>query len=220
MTRKATRAMFASLAAGNGPPSPVFGGGVPSVGERGVIRRLWPFERAKIRDHLLRLDRDDRLLRFGGYVSAAQITAYCDRLDWDLVIVIGCVIGGEVRGIGELKPIGAGWPRAAELAVSVERPYQDRGIGTALLRRLVIFARNRLLDRLFMICLIDNGKALRMARRLDGALRFDHGEAEARIEPPWPTPWTWLEETLEFALPGTTAQPSDATRATCRSLIR
>ncbi|HZA65555.1 MAG TPA: GNAT family N-acetyltransferase [Geminicoccaceae bacterium] len=185
-----------------------------------MIRRLWPFERAKIRDHLLRLDRDDRLLRFGGYASADRIAAYCERLDWNRAIVIGCVIGGEVRGIGELKPIGAGWPRAAELAVSVERPYQDRGIGTALLRRLVVFARNRLLDRLFMICLIDNGKALRMARRLDGALRFDHGEAEARIEPPWPTPWTWLEETLEFALPGTTAQPSEAARATRPSLIR
>jgi hypothetical protein len=35
-----------------------------------------------------------------------------------------------------------------------------------------------------------------MARRLDGTLRFRHGEAEAIIEPPWPTPWTWLEEVL------------------------
>ena len=47
-----------------------------------------------------------------------------------------------------------------------------------------------------MICLMDNGRAVRMARRLDGALEFHHGEAEARIEPPWPTPWTWLEELL------------------------
>ena len=45
-------------------------------------------------------------------------------------------------------------------------------------------------------CLIDNGKALRMARRLDGTLRFYDGAAEAQIEPPWPTPWTWLEELL------------------------
>jgi hypothetical protein len=47
-----------------------------------------------------------------------------------------------------------------------------------------------------MVCLIDNGRAVRMARRLDGTLRFRHGEAEAIIEPLWPRPWTWLEEVL------------------------
>ena len=43
---------------------------------------------------------------------------------------------------------------------------------------------------------MDNGRAVRLARRLDGAPHFDGGVAEARIEPPWPTPWTWLEELL------------------------
>ena len=170
---------------------------------RGVIRRLWSGERDKIRDHLLRLDGDDRVLRFGGYASDAHIAAYCARLDWSRVLVVGYVAGGEVRGLGQLELIGAGWPRAAELAVSVERPFQNRGIGTALLRRLVIAARNRLIERIHMVCLMDNGRAVRMARRLEGALHFHDGAAEARIEPPWPTPWTWLEETLfEPALTG------------------
>ena len=156
----------------------------------GVIRRRWPSERAKVRDHLLRLDRDDRLLRFGGYASAAQITAYCDRLDWSRGLIVGYVIGSKVRSIGELKLLGADWPRAAELAVSVERRFQNRGIGTALMRRLVLVARNRLNERIHMLCLMDNGRAVSMARRLDCTLRVAHGEAEARIEPPWPTPWT------------------------------
>jgi ribosomal protein S18 acetylase RimI-like enzyme len=170
---------------------------------RGVIRRLWAGEREQVRDHLLRLNSDDRMLRFGGYASDAHITAYCEKLDWSPLLVVGYVTGGEVRGLGQLEPIGAGWRRAAELAVSVERPFQNRGIGTALLRRLVITARNRLIERVYMICLMDNARALRMARRLDGALHFQQGEVEARIEPPWPTPWTWLEELLfEPALTG------------------
>jgi ribosomal protein S18 acetylase RimI-like enzyme len=170
---------------------------------RGPIRRLGALERDKVRDHLLRLDRDDRVLRFGGYASAAQIAAYCERLDWSRGLVVGYMSGVAARGIGELKLLAAGWPRAAELAVSVERRYQNQGVGTALLRRLVLAARNRLIDRLYMVCLIDNGRAVRLARRLEGTVCFDHGAAEARIEPPWPTPWTWLEEALsEVALHG------------------
>jgi ribosomal protein S18 acetylase RimI-like enzyme len=167
---------------------------------RGVIRRLWAGERDRVRDHLLRLDGEDRVLRFGGYASDAHITAYCERLDWRRVLVVGYVTNGKVRALGQLELIGAGWPRAAELAVSVERPFQNRSIGTALLRRLIIAARNRLIERVYMICLMDNGRAVRMARRLDGALRFQQGEVEARIEPPWPTPWTLLEETLDASL--------------------
>ncbi|MGH6916795.1 MAG: hypothetical protein ACREJ0_03725 [Geminicoccaceae bacterium] len=79
----------------------------------GGIRRLWPSERGKVRDHLLRLDRDDRLLRFGGHASAARITAYCARLDWRRGLIVGYVTGGRVRGIGDLKllgPVGPGPP--------------------------------------------------------------------------------------------------------------
>jgi ribosomal protein S18 acetylase RimI-like enzyme len=142
------------------------------------------------------VDGEDRQLRFGGQASASQIAAYCEGLDWSRGLLLGYVVAGQVRGLGELKLIDNGPARAAELAASVERPFQNRGIGTALLRRLVIAARNRLIAQIRMVCLIDNGKVVRMARRLDGALVFDGGEAEARIEPPWPTPWTWLEEVL------------------------
>jgi ribosomal protein S18 acetylase RimI-like enzyme len=170
------------------------------------IRRLWAFQRDKVRNHLLRLDADDRLLRFGGYASAARIAGHCEQIDWSRALILGYAIGEEVHGMGELEPIGRGWPRAAELAVSVERGFQGRGIGTALLRRLVVGARNRLIERISMICLIENTRAVRMARRLDGALQFDRGEALARIELPWPTPWTWLEEALfESAIPASRA---------------
>ena len=57
-----------------------------------------------------------------------------------------------------------------------------------------------------MVCLMDNGRAERMAPRLAGTMRFAQGEAEAGIEPPWPTPWTWLEEALsESVVPGARA---------------
>jgi hypothetical protein len=43
---------------------------------------------------------------------------------------------------------------------------------------------------------MNNVRAVRMARRAGGALHFHDGEAQATLELPWPTPWTWLEELL------------------------
>ena len=176
---------------------------------RGVICRLWAGERDQVRDHLLRLDRDDRQRRFAGYASDARIADYCARLDLNRVLVVGYLAGGEVRGLGQLAPVSEGWRRAAELAVPVERPFQNRGVGTALLRRLVVAARNRLIRRVHMVCLIDNGRALRMARRLDSALHVQDGTAEARIEPRWPTPWTWMDE---FVFEPALTKPNPAQR--------
>jgi GNAT superfamily N-acetyltransferase len=165
----------------------------------GVIRRLWPIERDRITDHLHRLDPESRRLRFGGLVGPEQIEAHRAGLDWRQAVIVGYLEAGELRGLGELLPIKGDGPRAAELAVSVEPRWQNRGIGTALLRRLIVAARNRLIGRLIMVCLIDNGRVLRMARRFEGRLQFDRGEALARIEPSWPTWWTLLEETLDAA---------------------
>ncbi len=163
----------------------------------GIVRRLRAVERDNVREHLLRLDDEDRLLRFAGYLSDAQIDTYCANLDWGRALIVGYVVDGEVRAIGELKSMLDGGSRAAELAVSVERRFRSRGVGTALLRRLIVAARNRFILRLHMICLMDNARVQHLARKLDGRLIFDQGEVEARIEPPWPTYWTLLEETLD-----------------------
>jgi GNAT superfamily N-acetyltransferase len=165
----------------------------PAMARSGTIRRL-SSERDQIREHLLRLDEDDRRRRFAGYASAARIAAYCAELDMARGLVLGYAVEGRTRGLGELRPLPGHWPRAAEIAISVERPFQGRGIGSALLRRLVTAARNRLYERLYMVCLIDNRRVIRMARRLDGRLSVDQGEVEAWIAPPWPTAWTLLEE--------------------------
>jgi ribosomal protein S18 acetylase RimI-like enzyme len=173
---------------------------------RGVIRRLWPSELDRVRAHLLRLDPESRRLRFGGLVGPAQIAAHCAGLDWRAAVIVGYLEAGELRGLGELLLAPVSGVRSGELAVSVERRWRNRGIGTELLRRLITAARNRLIGRLDMICLIDNDRVLRMARRLEGRLSFEGGAALARIEPPWPTLWTLLEETLHAA-PARTASP-------------
>ncbi len=178
--------------------------------ESGVIRRLGSGEGAQIRDHLLRLDDEDRRLRFGGPAGPARIEAHCAALDPSRALVLGWLQAGQVRGLGELRPLPGSSPRAVEVAISVERPFQGRGIGGALLRRLTLAARNRWILRLHMLCLLDNGRMVRLARRQDSRLSFDEGQIEARIELPWPTGWTVLEEILGEAAARRVRPPADA----------
>ena len=173
----------------------------PGPAPAATFRRLAPGERGRLLlAHFLRLDPEDRRLRFGGHVSDERLRAYCARLDRQPgAVVLGCFVAGELRAVGELVPIDGARPRAAELAVSVEAPFRGRGLGTELCRRLLVRARNRFITRLYMLCLPDNRPVQRIARKLGGALAFHGGEVEARLEPPRPDPASALEELLDEA---------------------
>lgn len=54
-----------------------------------VVRKLWGWEWERLRGHLLRLDAEDRRMRFGRPVSDGFIHAYCDRNDRQRTTVIG-----------------------------------------------------------------------------------------------------------------------------------
>ena len=51
----------------------------------------------------------------------------------------------------------------AEAAFSVERDWQDQGIGDALITRVIAAAQNRGVNRLDMICLPENRKMQHLA---------------------------------------------------------
>jgi RimJ/RimL family protein N-acetyltransferase len=132
---------------------------------------------------------------------ARRVRAYCARLDRPLAVVLGYLVDGVPRAVGELKPIAGSRPPAAELAVSVEAPFRGRGVGTELCRRLLVRARNRLIARVHMLCLLDNRRVQRIARGLGGALAFHPGEVEAEIGLPWPQPFSLAEEWLDEVPP-------------------
>ena len=96
----------------------------------GTIRKLWPTEAAKFRDHLLRLDRKSRRMRFAHGVSDRFVEDYAARMADMGGIVYGYVEGEDVRAAAELKKLGDTWGREAEAAFSVEEPLQEHGIGT------------------------------------------------------------------------------------------
>ena len=88
-------------------------------------------------------------------------------------------------------------PSDAEGAFSVEDAYQNRGIGTDLLGRIISAARNRGVSRLYMNCLAENHKMQRICRKFEAELHFDHGEVVGRVLPATPTYISLWEEALD-----------------------
>ncbi len=149
----------------------------------GTIRKLWPTETAKFRDHLLRLDRQSRRMRFAHGVSDRFVEDYAARMADMGGIVYGYFEGEDVRAAAELKKLGDTWGREAEAAFSVEQPLQEHGIGTVLMGRVIRAARNRGVQHLCISCLAENSKMQAIARHFEAELRFEYGEVVGEIVP-------------------------------------
>lgn len=167
----------------------------PSPRLRRVFRKLWPRDAAAFTAHLLRLDPEQRALRFGHVVADDWLAVYGTRTDWVRSVTLGCWIAGDLRGVMELKRLGPFWSRSAEIALSVERAFESRGIGTELLKRGLVIARNRGIASAHMLCLPENHGVRRMVRTLQPQLTFtgDQIECEIELDPPDP-----LSVTSEF----------------------
>jgi GNAT superfamily N-acetyltransferase len=159
-----------------------------------VFRKLLPTELVELKAHLLRLSPDDRVARFSGHVGDQAIGEHCARLDWRKSAVIGFFDGGVLRGAAEVRWEDPRLDWRAEVAVTVEEAWQDAGIGTELMRRAVVVCRNRSLKSIYMICLLDNRRMQRIARKFEGSLEFADGQVEADIKLPFPTQVSLVEE--------------------------
>ena len=160
----------------------------------GMIRKLWIGEGTKYRDHLLRLDTESRRNRFGFAVADALIDAYTSGPTWTGAVMHGFLVDGVLRGVAELKPFGAAFPAAAEAAFSIEKPWQSHGVGSALLARTLLAARNRGIKLVHMACLADNARMQQLARKFAAQLSFDLGGIVGELAAPHATPLSILRE--------------------------
>jgi GNAT superfamily N-acetyltransferase len=160
----------------------------------GLIRKLWIGESARYRDHLLRLDVQSRHSRFGAGVADDFIRNYVETTFGLGAVVHGYFSDGILRGAAELRPLGPGFRREAEAAFSIEPDWQSHGIGSALLDRTLLAARNRGIKTLHMACLANNRRMQELARKFAAELSFDFGEVVGQVAAPRPTPLSVLRE--------------------------
>jgi GNAT superfamily N-acetyltransferase len=164
--------------------------------EGGSIRKLWIGETAKYRDHMLRLDPGSRNSRFAGGVSDEFICKYVELSNTLDAVVYGFFLDGVMHGAAELRPLGGNHPRQAEAAISVEKRWQSHGVGSALLRHILLAARNRGIRLLHMACLAENQRMQQLARKFDAELSFDFGNVVGEVESSRPTPLSLMREIM------------------------
>ena len=164
--------------------------------DSGLIRKLWISETDTYCDHLLRLDRESRRRRFSGAVSDEFIASHAATITGADVIVHGFFVDGVLRGGAELRTIGSVFAREGEAAFSIEQPWQSHGVGTALLERTLLTARNRGIKLLSMHCLADNERMQQLARKFEADLKFDFGSVIGEVGPPRSTPLSLMREVV------------------------
>lgn len=152
-----------------------------------VYRKLLATELPDYCAHLLRLDANDRRARFLAPTDDGAIARHVDGLDPATTIILGGFINGVMRGAVEL----VGDPKAAapksgmdavELAVSIERPFQNTGAGSQLVRHAVELAQTRGIQRINMLCLRQNKRMQAICKKLNGLLDYDEADVMCDIK--------------------------------------
>jgi GNAT superfamily N-acetyltransferase len=157
-----------------------------------AVRRLWIGEAELYRQHLLRLDAESRRHRFGGAVSDELVARYAQSSALSGAVIYGFLVDGVLRGAAELRLLEHAGD--AEVALSVEKAWQSHGVGTALLERVLLAARNRQVERLHMLCLAENRRVQQLARKFGAQLSFEAGSVMGEMKAPDPTPMSVMRE--------------------------
>jgi GNAT superfamily N-acetyltransferase len=128
----------------------------------GSIRPVSGDELSSFRYHLLRLNSHCRRARFGNETSDSFLQDYASRVSPLDMLVLGYFEENEMRGAAELRSLRQVWCAEAEAAFSVERSWQSRGIGTALMVETIRTAYRLAVEHIYLSCHVRNRPMLRI----------------------------------------------------------
>ena len=163
------------------------------------IRALGSRHRAMVRDHLLALDEDDRLLRFGHITGDDRIRHYAEQMDFDADEIFG-IFDRRLRLVAMVHlAFGASSESpdaSAEFGISVLPQARGRGMGALLFEHAVTLARNRGVGTMIIHMARDNQAMLAIVRRAGAGLSFEGADAVATLRLVADTLGSQLQEML------------------------
>lgn len=136
--------------------------------------------------HLKNLSPEDRYTRFGYAASATTIDQMILAILYhqDDHHIFTYRADSKIVGFGHLAREGTEW----ELAVSVDREYQGRGIANEIMDYMIAWGKTHGVHVVFMHCITENQKIQHLARKhgLKTVQREGH-EITAQVQLPPPT---------------------------------
>lgn len=160
--------------------------------DNGAFRALWAFDRDAYAAHLARLTPEDRQSRFRHAISDGRLAHHAAAALIGRTHVIGWFVDGTMRAAAEvtLSPDGS----TAEAAFEVEADWRGGGVGSELVRRTLLWARNRGARRLIVHTTRRNIAMLHAATRHGARFEFDLAEADGVVEASGPSLLSHFEE--------------------------
>ncbi len=149
----------------------------------------------RILTHLLELDREDRMLRFGYPATDEQIARYVKGMNFKRDHIYA-VFNSALRIIAlahlSIERPEQG-PARAEFGVSVRQASRGMGLGNRLFERAMVHARHEKVSIFYIHALSENMPMLAIAKRHGASLERDGSETEAHLRLPPPN----IENDLE-----------------------
>jgi GNAT superfamily N-acetyltransferase len=140
---------------------------------QGAVREVRTSELHHYQWHLLRLRDGWHGSRCESFAFGAFQRWVGERLGDAGTAVLGCFVGGQMRGAAVLRSLQHDWSQGAEIVLSVEKAWQGRGIGTALMVEAMRVARERGIPHLYLSFHVLNRRVQRIAERFAAKIEFE-----------------------------------------------
>lgn len=164
-----------------------------------TIYKLPQHEFHRYKEHLLKLDDESKYMRFGFIIKPEIIAELCDKWsanpDQHKIFVIEDE-NLDIIGVAHVSLEGD----TPELAFSVLKEHQRKGLGNALMKRAIEYCQNKGVKHGYMVCLSTNDKIKRLARKNDILIKTEDGDSVGDIVIPNPTPISYWHEYVEDSI--------------------
>lgn len=150
-----------------------------------TIKKLSDFNREQVKEHFLRLDPDSRRSRFCSTMIDENLCVYAKNIDFIHNGIFGIFNENlDIIGLGECVFYDKknGYSSIAEVAFSIEKPYQGKKLGNKIMQKVVQYANIHNLKELKMYFLKTNAATFHLAKKYNFKLEHYSSEISGTVK--------------------------------------
>ncbi len=147
-----------------------------------IVLKLNEHDKEKVLDHFLNLDKESVYTRFCAPLKDDNITQYVNKLNFEEQGIFG-IFNEDLKliGIGECFLTENKGKKKAELAFSVMKEHQGKGLGNMLVQKLISFASIEQAQEIEMYHLSANSKVTKLAKKVGMTTTNEYGESHSHV---------------------------------------